>query len=92
MGNPIFFENSDYAAEFLQYLAQHPDEADRIPEGAVVIFLPEQRDPGLAAHNRFVAQSAEAYRQQGHDVVQSEEWALAMRQQPLTSWQARGRL
>lgn len=30
--------------------------------------------------------------EQGHDVVQAEEWALAMRQQPLTSWQARGRL
>lgn len=62
MGNPVFFENSDYAAEFLQYLAVHPEEADRIPEGAVVVFLPEQRDPGLAAHNRVVAQSVEAYR------------------------------
>lgn len=62
MGNPIFFENSDYAAEFLRYLAGHPEEADRIPEGAVVVFMPEQLDPGLAAHNRLAAYSAEAYR------------------------------
>ena len=62
MGNPIFFENSDYAAEFLRYLVEHPEDADRIPEGAVVVFIPEQRDPGLAAHNKLAAQSAEAYR------------------------------
>lgn len=62
MGNPIFFENSDYAAEFLRYLVEHPEEADRIPEGAVVVFMPEQLDPGLAAHNRLAAHSAEAYR------------------------------
>ncbi len=62
MGNPVFFENSDYAAEFLRYLAEHPEEAERIPEGAVVVFLPEQLDPGLAAHNKFVAHTAEAYR------------------------------
>ena len=62
MGNPIFSENSDYAAEFLRYLADHPQEADRIPEGAVVVFIPEQRDPGLAAHNKLAVQSAEAYR------------------------------
>ena len=62
MGNPIFSENSDYAAEFFRYLVEHPEEADRIPEGAVVVFLPEQRDPGLAAHNRLAVHSAEAYR------------------------------
>lgn len=48
MGNPIFLENSDYAVEFLRYLGEHPEEADRIPEGAVVVFMPEQLDPGLA--------------------------------------------
>ena len=59
MGNPIFSENSAYAAEFLRYLATHPEVAVRIPEGAVVVFLPE-RDPGLAAHNRLAAESTKA--------------------------------
>lgn len=62
MGNPIFFNNSDYAADFLRYLADHPEQAERIPEGALVVFIPEQLDPGLAAHNRLAAQSTEAYR------------------------------
>jgi len=61
MGNPIFSENSEYAAEFLRFLATHPDAAARIPERAVVVFLPE-RDPGLAAHNKLAAESTEAYR------------------------------
>lgn len=61
MGNPIFFENSDYAAEFLRFLVERPDVAERIPEGAVVVFVPEQLDPGLAAHNRLAVQTAEAY-------------------------------
>ena len=41
MGNPIFSANSEYAAEFLQYLGTHPEAAERIPEGVVVVFLPE---------------------------------------------------
>lgn len=61
MGNPIFLENSDYAAEFLGYLASHPEEAERIPDEAVVVFLPEV-DPSLAAHNKLAVQCAEAYR------------------------------
>ena len=61
MGNPIFSGNSAYAAEFLGYLATHPEAAERIPEGAVVVFLPEH-DPGLAAHNKLAAESTEAYR------------------------------
>ena len=61
MGNPIFSANSEYAAEFLQYLGTHPEAAARIPERAVVVFLPEH-DPGLAAHNKLAAQSTEAYR------------------------------
>lgn len=60
MGNPIFSENSEYAAEFVRYLTAHPEAAERIPDGAVVVFLPE-RDPGLAAHNKLAAQSTEAY-------------------------------
>src|SRR5574337_322690 len=60
-GNPIFFENSDYTAEFLGYLASRPEEAERIPDGAVVVFLPDG-DLSLAAYNTLAVQCAEAYR------------------------------
>lgn len=77
MSNRISFNNLEYAGEFLKYLIDHPEDAERIPDGAVIIFRPEGEDPGLSAVLRPVIQARPAF--QGRILVpvgvQESEWA-----------------
>jgi hypothetical protein len=50
----MFFKNQEISTEFDLYLLDHPEVADRIPDGALVVFLPEF-DRSLAKKNRAVA-------------------------------------
>lgn len=61
MTNRISFNNLQYASEFLRYLIDHPEEAERIPDGAVIIFSAEAEDLRFAAAYRSVLQSMAAY-------------------------------
>ena len=60
--NKIFFDNVLYAEAFLHHLLDHPEDAERIPENAVIMFSREDRDPGLSATNRLVVKTPEVYR------------------------------
>ena len=62
MTNRIFFDNVLYAEAFLHYLLEHPQDAERIPANAVIMFSPEELDPGFSARNRLVVKTPEAYR------------------------------
>lgn len=57
----IFFDNSLYAEAFLHHLLDHPRDAEWIPDGAVIMFSPEDRDPGLSAEKRLVVKAPEGY-------------------------------
>lgn len=61
MSNRISFNNLQYASEFLRYLVDHPEEAERIPDGAVIIFGAEAEGRGFAAACRSALQPMEAY-------------------------------
>lgn len=62
MNSKLFFDNSLYAEAFLGHLLDHPEDAERIPEGAVIMFSPEYLDPGFSATNRLVLRAPEAFR------------------------------
>lgn len=51
--------------EFDKYLIEHPEMAEKIPENALVIFLPEY-DPELSRENQRIA---EGQREAGQAVV-----------------------
>jgi hypothetical protein len=61
MGSRISFNNLEYASEFLKYLIDHPEEAERIPDGAVIHFRAEVEDPGFSAILRAVAKASPAF-------------------------------
>lgn len=50
----MFLKNQQLSTEFDLYLLDHPEMADRIPNGALVVFLPEF-DRSLARKNRALA-------------------------------------
>lgn len=50
----MFFKNQQLSTEFDLYLLDHPEVADRIPDGALVVFIPEF-DRSLARKNRALA-------------------------------------
>ena len=50
----MFFKNQQLSTEFDLYLLDHPEVADKIPDGALVVFLPEF-DRSLARKNRVLA-------------------------------------
>jgi hypothetical protein len=47
----MFLKNQQIATEFALYVLDHPEVADRIPDGALVVFLPKF-DKELAKKNR----------------------------------------
>lgn len=49
------YTNAILGTEFDKYLVEHPEFAERIPAGAVVVLMPED-DPELARWNLEVAQ------------------------------------
>ena len=53
------------STEFSLYIVEHPEVADEIPQGAIVVLLPED-DPKLAEYNLEIA---EANREPGQPVV-----------------------
>lgn len=61
----MFLKNQQLSTEFDLYLLDHPEMADRIPDGALVVFLPEF-DQSLASKNRALAAKM---REKGQAVV-----------------------
>jgi len=61
----MFLKNQQISTEFALYILDHPEVADRIPDGALVVFLPEF-DQSLAKKNRTVAVKQ---REKGQPVV-----------------------
>jgi len=61
----MFLKNQQLSTEFDLYLLDHPEIADRIPDGALVVFLPEF-DRSLAKKNRALAAKM---REKGQAVV-----------------------
>lgn len=61
----MFLKNQQISTEFDLYLLDHPEIADRIPDGALLVFLPEF-DKRLAKKNRAVAAKL---REKGQPVV-----------------------
>ncbi len=55
----MFLKNQQISTEFALYVLDHPEVADRIPDGALVVFLPEF-DKALARKNRAVAAKLKA--------------------------------
>jgi hypothetical protein len=52
----IFSKNVTLSTEFNKYLVEHPEFAERIPDEAVVVLLPED-DPELCRENLRLAES-----------------------------------
>lgn len=50
----MFLKNQQTSTEFALYILDHPEMADRIPDGTLVVFLPEF-DQSLAKKNRAAA-------------------------------------
>lgn len=50
----MFIKNQQLSTEFDLYLLDHPEVSDQIPEGALVVFLPDF-DKNLAKRNRTLA-------------------------------------
>ena len=50
----LFVKNQQLSTEFDLYLLDHPEVADKIPDGALVVFLPIF-DKNLANKNRRLA-------------------------------------
>ena len=61
----MFLKNQQISTEFDLYLLDHPEIADRIPDGALVVFLPEF-DKSLARKNQALAAKM---RERGQTVV-----------------------
>ncbi|MGH7964397.1 MAG: DUF5647 family protein, partial [Candidatus Binatia bacterium] len=61
----LFTKNLKLSTEFDLYLLEHPEVAERIPENALILLLPEE-DPELCAKNRALAQ---ARREPGQPIV-----------------------
>ena len=69
MANRIFFENLNYAGEFLRFLAEHPEIAERIPDNALILFYPEETFSDLGGTNKHILNSARAYQNRIPTVV-----------------------
>jgi len=63
--NDIEAKNLILGMEFDKYLMEHPDLMEKIPENALVVFLPEY-DPGLSRQNKRIA---EEQREKGQPIV-----------------------
>ena len=50
----MFLKNQQLSTEFDLYLLDHPELANKIPNGAMVVFLPDF-DKNLAKRNRSLA-------------------------------------
>ena len=61
----MFLRNQQLSTEFDLYLLDHPEVADKIPDGALMVFLPEF-DKDLAKRNRILAAKM---REKGQPVV-----------------------
>lgn len=61
----MFLRNQQLSTEFDLYLLDHPEVADKIPDGALMVFLPEF-DKDLAKSNRILAAKM---REKGQPVV-----------------------
>ena len=61
----MFEKNQQLSTEFDLYLLDHPDLADQIPDGALVVFVPAF-DKELARRNRALAHKS---RSAGQPVV-----------------------
>lgn len=48
------YKNIVLNTEFNKYLAEHPDVADKIPDNALIVLLPED-DPALCRKNLILA-------------------------------------
>ena len=55
----MFEKNQQLSTEFDLYLVDHPEVADEIPDGALVVFLPAF-DKALARRNRALARKSRA--------------------------------
>ena len=58
----MFERNQQLSTEFDLYLLDHPDTADQIPDGALVVFVPAF-DKELARRNRALARKSRAHGQ-----------------------------
>ncbi len=61
----MFEKNHQLSTEFDLYLLDHPELADDIPDGALIVFVPEY-DKDLARRNRALARKS---REPGQPVV-----------------------
>ena len=61
----MFEKNQQLSTEFDLYLLDHPELADDIPDGALIVFVPEF-DKELARRNRVLARKS---RTSGQPVV-----------------------
>ena len=61
----LFTKNLKLSTEFDLYLLEHPEVAERIPENALVVLLPEE-DPELCEKN---LELAKARREPGQPIV-----------------------
>ena len=52
--NEIIKKNLDLHAEWMRYTFEHPDILDRIPQGAELVFIPNN-EPELAKENQKTA-------------------------------------
>ena len=59
------YKNIVLNTEFNKYLVEHPGVADKIPDNALVVLLPED-DPGLCRKNLSLARH---HREKGQAVV-----------------------
>ena len=55
----IFEKNQQLSTEFDLYLIEHPETADQIPDGALVVFVPAF-DKELARRNQALARKSRA--------------------------------
>lgn len=61
----IFLRNQQLSTKFDLYLLDHPEVADKIPDRALMVFLPEF-DKDLAKRNRTLAAKM---REKGQSIV-----------------------
>lgn len=61
----MFLKNQQLSTEFDLFILNHPEVADKIPDGALVVFLPEF-DKSLARKNRELAKKL---REKGQPLV-----------------------
>jgi len=60
-----FEKNVTLSTEFSRYIIEHPEVAEKIPKGALVILLP-QDDPKICEENR---RQADKYRKKDQPMV-----------------------